>query len=73
MYNFLFNITVLLVPILHEHLIGFQKVTNAAFEKLLPKGSEKAPSQVYCPLTNISYCEFTEHNKQVRFFWLYFS
>lgn len=41
-----------------------QKVTNAAFEKLLPKGSEKAPSQVYCPLTNISYCEFTEHNKQ---------
>lgn len=46
-------------------------MTNAAFEKLLPKGSERAPSQVYCPLTNISYCEFTEHNKQVSrdFFW----
>ncbi|XP_061174982.1 lysosomal alpha-mannosidase-like [Saccostrea echinata] len=41
-----------------------QLVTNAAFEKLLPKGSESAPKQVYCSLTNISYCDFTEHQKQ---------
>ncbi|XP_048762590.2 lysosomal alpha-mannosidase-like isoform X2 [Ostrea edulis] len=41
-----------------------QQVASAAFEKLLPKGSEKAPKQVYCTLTNISYCNFTEHQKQ---------
>lgn len=41
-----------------------QKVVNDAYNRLLPKGNNKAPGQLYCNLLNISKCDHTENYKQ---------
>lgn len=43
-----------------------QKVVNDAYKKLFPKQKEVPPNQMFCNLLNISMCQATENNKQVR-------
>ncbi|XP_029636473.1 lysosomal alpha-mannosidase [Octopus sinensis] len=40
---------------------SYQKLTNAAYTKLLPKTEETPPAHYFCSLLNISMCEITEH------------
>lgn len=59
-----FDFEILLSYVLN--LILVQKVVNDAYKKLFPKQKEVPPNQMFCNLLNISMCQATENNKQVR-------
>ena len=68
-YKYLYTYNVLICHIFHTNKEAFaQEVLNSAYSKLVAHpGGQILPTQIFCDLLNISFCQITEDNDKVSF------